>query len=347
VTYRNDHYDLLTWYADHESAAAVAAGFVEGQSYPIWYDPADPQRAVLVRGQSLTFWLLMLLPLAFLATGVGGLAYNVWQWAISRERRAAIAQLASSRERLDESGQVQPRLPAVPYDADVTNSPGTTLAYRLPIATLRGWRLFALTGACLAWNTLVAVLLWLACRNHLEGRPDWIMDVTTGVFAIPGLWLAYKLAEQLLYSSGIGMTRVEISQHPLEPGGRYEVYLSQGGRLAVKKLELMLICEEQATYRQGTDTVTDKRLVNIQPIWQKSDFRIQPPDMFETRCNFAVPSTAMHSFRSEHNAVTWKLVIRGDVERWAAYERDFPVVVVPNAQSDPPEVHGTTLAAAP
>jgi hypothetical protein len=97
----------------------------------------------------------------------------------------------------------------------------------------------------------------------------------------------------------------------------------------VKKFEVLLICEEQATYRQGTDTVTDERPVNVQPVLQKSDFRIQPPDVFETRCSFEVPDTVMHSFRSEHNAVTWKLVIRGDVERWPAYERDFPVVVVP------------------
>ncbi|MDH3719580.1 MAG: DUF3592 domain-containing protein, partial [Planctomycetota bacterium] len=136
VTYRNDHYDLLTWYSDQETAEEIAAEFERGQSYPVWYDPADPRRAVLVRGHTLTFWLLMLLPIAFLAIGVGGLGYNVWQWAISRERRAAIAKLASDMELFDESADAQPRFPSVPREADVTNSPGTTLAYRLPIATL-------------------------------------------------------------------------------------------------------------------------------------------------------------------------------------------------------------------
>ncbi|NIP69293.1 MAG: DUF3592 domain-containing protein, partial [Planctomycetales bacterium] len=246
VTYRNDHYDLLTWYADQESAEEIAAKFQQGERYPIWYDPLDPRRAVLVRGHTLMFWLLMLLPLAFLAIGVGGLTYNVWQVAISRERRAAIAQIASDIELFDESAESQPRFPSIPRDADVTNSPGTTLAYRLPIATLPSWRLFALTGTCLFWNSLVALLLFLAICNHLEDRPDWIMDAMTALFLVPGLWLTYRLIQQLMYASGIGMTRVEISQHPLEPGGRYEVYVSQGGRLNVKKFEVLLTCEEQA-----------------------------------------------------------------------------------------------------
>ncbi|NIL98447.1 MAG: hypothetical protein GTO53_11195, partial [Planctomycetales bacterium] len=82
---------------------------------------------------------------------------------------------------------------------------------------------------------------------------------------------------------------------------------SQGGRLNVKKFEVLLTCEEQATYRQGTDTVTDQRAVNVLPVLQKNNFRIQAPDVFETRSSFVVPETAMHSFRSEHNAISWKL----------------------------------------
>ncbi|MGB6043329.1 MAG: DUF3592 domain-containing protein [Pirellulales bacterium] len=343
VTYRSNHYDLLTEYSDRDEARDVAARFAKGESYPCWYDPKNPENAVLVRDSTLTFWLLMLLPIGFLAIGLGGMAYNVWHWSASKERRSAIAKLAAD---IDPLSDLHSQFPSVPRDADVTESPGTTLAYRLPIATLPGWRMFALFGTCLFWNILAALLMFLAARRHLDGDPDWIMTAMSAAFIIPGLWLVYTLAGQLLQSSGLGMTRVEISAHPLEPGGHYEMYVSQGGRLAVKNFEVLLVCEEQATFRQGTDTVTDKRAVSVHPVMSKSDFRIEPPDIFETRCSFDVPATAMHSFRSENNGINWKVVIRGDVERWESYERDFPLVVIPRL-NDPPAVPEEDLAAQP
>jgi hypothetical protein len=39
----------------------------------------------------------------------------------------------------------------------------------------------------------------------------------------------------------------------------------------------------------------------------------------------------MHSFTSAHNAVRWRLVVRGTPERWPAFSRVFPIVVFPPA----------------
>jgi len=37
----------------------------------------------------------------------------------------------------------------------------------------------------------------------------------------------------------------------------------------------------------------------------------------------------MHSFRSGHNEVSWKIVVKGDVAGWPDYERSFPLIVYP------------------
>ena len=37
----------------------------------------------------------------------------------------------------------------------------------------------------------------------------------------------------------------------------------------------------------------------------------------------------MHSFRSEHNEISWKLLVKGAVAGWPDYERSFPVIVHP------------------
>ena len=71
--------------------------------------------------------------------------------------------------------------------------------------------------------------------------------------------MIYLFMRQLLIASGVGPTQLEISDHPLLPGRRYDLYLSQAGRLTMNFLEIDIVCEEQATYHQGTDTRTERR----------------------------------------------------------------------------------------
>jgi hypothetical protein len=52
----------------------------------------------------------------------------------------------------------------------------------------------------------------------------------------------------------IGTTLLEVSHHPFYPGGQYELFVAQTGRLDVRWLQVQLVCEEQAVYQQGTDT---------------------------------------------------------------------------------------------
>jgi hypothetical protein len=69
-------YDAAGVYSSGRAAKeAILARFVQGQQYPCWYDPADPDRAVLVRG--FEWWMLMtLIPLVFVFVGVVGLVYS-------------------------------------------------------------------------------------------------------------------------------------------------------------------------------------------------------------------------------------------------------------------------------
>ncbi|MEK6249488.1 MAG: DUF3592 domain-containing protein, partial [Planctomycetales bacterium] len=141
-TYESSNYDLIeTWYSERDEAEAMASEYKLEHSYSCWYDPREPGTAVLLRGNPLAYWLL-LLPVAFLAIGIGGLGYSVWHYSVSRERRSMIAQRGPGKE-LFEEGPDKSRFPAIPRDADVTNSPGTTLAFRLPISSTATWQLFA------------------------------------------------------------------------------------------------------------------------------------------------------------------------------------------------------------
>ena len=117
------------------------------------------------------------------------------------------------------------------------------------------------------------------------------------------------------------------------PGGEYRLLVSQSGRLDMRSLEVWLVCREEATYRQGTNTRTETREVRRLAVFRREAFEIRPGEPFQAECSVCVPAGAMHSFQADHNEIDWKLVVRGDVVDWHAFQRAFPVIVHPRRRA--------------
>ena len=298
--------------------------------YPCWYDPANPESVVLVRRSSWWIWLIFIVPASFILIGGGGLIYRVLHWGKSAERSAAMAQRAARRDPFELNGRSGPEFPHVPSGGDITNSPGTTLKFRLPIGTSPGWALFGTLVACVLWNGIVSVFVVIAVSSYVDGDPDWFLTLFIVPFLVVGIILIVVLVRQLLVTTGIGPTMVEISDHPLVPGGRYRFFVSQTGRLQVNVLMVSLVCEEEATYRQGTDTRTETRQVYRREVYRREGFEVHRGLPFETECELSVPAGAMHSFKADQNEIQWKLVVEGDIAGWPDFKRDFPVIIRPH-----------------
>ena len=323
-------YDIQHAYSSgREEKEAILARFSPGQQYTCWYDPADPFVVVLVRGYNWWIWLVFIIPVSFVIIGTGGVVYSVLHWGKSAERRAAMARRAQQRDLLGANGGSPRKFPNVPDDSDITNSPGTRLKFRLPIRTSPGWVLFGLLTGCLLWNGIVSKFVIDAVGAHLQGEPNWLLTLSVVPFVLAGVGLIVFFVRQLLLTTGIGPTRVEISDHPLHPGQQCRLFVSQSGRLRMNLLTVLLVCEEVATYRQGTDTRTETREVYRRDLFRREDFDVRHGLPFEAECELAVPAAAMHSFKAGHNEVNWKLVIEGDPASWPDYKRAFPVVVHP------------------
>ncbi len=232
-------------------------------------------------------WPLLTVPGSFITIGAGGLIYTLLRWGKSAERRASIARRAQRRKLFHPNADAV-RFPFIPEGADMTNSPGTTLKFRLPIAGAAGWALAGVLAFCVLWNGAVAVLAVMAIRAHLAGQPDWRRTLFVVPFLLIGVGAVVYFLRRLLVAAGIGPTRLEISDHPLQPGGEYRLFLSQSGRMRVKALRVSLACEEAATYRQGTNARSETREVYRQELFRSEDFEIsgQP---FESPIEFACP----------------------------------------------------------
>ncbi|MCE9606907.1 MAG: DUF3592 domain-containing protein [Planctomycetia bacterium] len=318
---------------DRAECERLIEPFEVGKEYPCWYDPHRPSTAVVKRGYSWVAWVLPLLPAAFVAVGVGGLIYVFLTWGKSAEHRALLQQ-ASNMELFEGAGGSSSRYPTVPADQDITNSPGTTLKHRLPIAA-PGWNTWFMTIVAIGWNILVGWLVYKAIDEALAGRADYLLGLGLIPFLVAGGFLAFLAGKQLMITTGVEPTVVEVSDHPLYPGGRYEIFFSQQGRLHFERLSIVLACDEEATFRQGTNSRTHIQRVVETEVFRRDSFTLKRGQPFATRLELRVPEAAMHSFQSPHNAVKWKLIVRGDLHNWPDFERVFSLLVFPGRNGVP------------
>lgn len=333
-------YDIWTfdptggYSAGKEDKQRILDRFKIGLLHACWYDPEDPSRIVLVREYRWWLGLLFILPVAFILIGSARLIYILFLVGKSAERRSAFTQKAANLASFDDSNKTLADYPAIPGGLNLTDSPGTTLAYRLPVSSTPSW-IMAVTGAVsLIWNGIVAWLLVVAVRGHLRGDHDWLLTLFALGFAGAGGVLIYYAARHAMITTGIGPTLLEISHQPLRPGVEYRLFISQTGRLKLRRFEVALVCEEEATFRHGTDTRKESCRISELMIFNKDDFEVVRGVPFEVSNDLRLPENVMHSFKSAHNEVNWRFVVRGHVQGWPDFERSFPVLVYPRENSN-------------
>ena len=273
---------------------------------------------------------MVLVLIAFLVIGGGGLIYAILHMGTSAERRSSLAtRAAAGMERLQESPAGHKDYPNIPYDENLTNSPGISLAYRLPISQTSLWRLAVAGTFCLASLVTTLVLATVSVPTLMGEKPQWMLALFSLLLGALSAWSIFYFVRQWMAGAGVGATSLEISDHPLHPGCEYEFFLSQQGRLRVRSLAVSLVCEEQAVYRQGTDVRTETVCVARHEVFRSQEIHIQPAAPFEHQGTFVAPSDAMHSFQSRNNSVRWKLHVEVEIEQWPAFQRSYPVIMHP------------------
>ncbi len=282
------------------------------------------------------FWTFAITSAVLLVAGGVGLSYRILHVGASNERRAALAgrtgALAGRTGSLDAAGRSRrpPRpLPNVPQGASLNDSPGMRLTYRLPSTGSPVSRVAAAALLAVMWVGVWVVLAAVAISGMWWGTPRPMLTFLLLPLGAIGVWTARYFIRQLREAAGVGATIVEISDNPLRPDGKYQLFVAQYGRLRLRRLRILLVCEEESIFRQGTDVRTDRHLALEEIVYNGKNVSIDPDAAWEQEFEVKVPQGAMHSFQSPHNAVHWKIVVTGESRPWPSFSRSFPVVVHP------------------
>ncbi len=274
-------------------------------------------------------WLSVIVLTSFVLIGAGGLLWNLLTAGTSAERRKALASKAAELELLRPQFPDAKDFPTIPLNENLFNSPGVHLTYRLPCSTTPTWNLLALAVLCLMLNGLLAAVAMVVIKSFIAGSPKWIL----GVLMMSMFWAAVKLTWYFLAKLNetirIGPTAIEVSDLPLFPGRRYDICITQTGRMSLRSMKVSLACDESATYREGTDVRNEVRRVSLQKVLHCDPNDVVPGTPFVHQGELVLSPEIMHSFQSSSNAIQWKLVVEGRTVRGRSFERVFPVVVFP------------------
>ncbi len=291
----------------YDGKAETVARYPAGARVPCWVNPANPEKAVLSRGLSWE-WLLALLPLTFIAVGGGGLA-----WAVRSGRqakaRAALPLTATS------SFGVEPPPAAA----------GGTLELRPTVSPMG--KFVGLIFISLFWNGIVSVFLFQVVKSWRAGEPNGCLTVFLIPFVLVGLALIYGTLRQLLVLFN-PQPRFTMSPGVLTTGGSAYLQWSFAGRSGrVKRLSVVLEGREEAKYRRGTNTYTDRNTFASMTVIDAAE----PYTIASGSTSFSVPVDTVPTFKAENNKILWQLKVCCEIPGWPDSEDEYEVLVQPGS----------------
>ena len=262
----------------------------------------------------------------------------IWlNWGTSAERRAAMTKRAAEFDLFEETAPR--RWPTSPSDANWTNSPGTRLAYRLPIDAAPGWTLFAAAGG-LPGLERCGVRVRGDGGPHAPGRRA---RLAADALVVP--FVADRHGARLLSCTG---SSADDGRHRLHAAGDFQP--SALSRRGVRRLHFAgrTVDDEfaEAVFssarnvppiaREPTPAPTPAGL-SREPCSRRKRSKSKPAKPFEGQCRLE------HSSRRRCTRSTpiitksaGSCVVRADVVASGRdYERDFPVLVHPAAAQRP------------
>ncbi len=301
---------------DQETVDKIIENYERGKHVFCWYSIDNPDRVFLKKEHFIWGWIFLIIPIVLISFGGVGLVCKICRWSTSEEYKANGLQRKS-------------RYPTVPNSQVINESPGIRLAFRLPIGLFPTFQFALVLLLALIWN----IMAWAIFIYLISTCTCWGDSLNAILFCLifggAGLMFFPWIGSLFKNTFAIGPTIVEISDHPIIPTRKHRLTLIQNGRIKARSYEISITCEEVARYTQGTDTITNRREVFRQLLFLRKNMELKTDQTLNEDFFLRLPCGAMHSLRTEHNEICWKLVIEIVVDDYSILRRECPVIILP------------------
>lgn len=250
-------------------------------------------------------YLISLLPLIFLAVGVWGIT-----WSLRAGRRAARTEALAA--------------PASPFGVPASAAGDPASIELRPTVTPLG-KFVGITLFTLFWDGIVSIFVYQVYRGWRKGDTEGCLILFLIPFVLVGVGALIAAVQQFLI---LFNPRVRLTLAPgvLMTGGiAYVQWRLTGRGGGVRRLRIVLEGREEARYRRGTSTYTDREVFATVPVADTA----QPYEIPAGNARVDVPAGTLPSFQSAHNKIVWVLKTSCEIPRWPDSADEYEVLVRP------------------
>jgi hypothetical protein len=302
-----------------------------GSKQTCYVDPDDPSRSVINRGLTAALWW-GLFPIPFMAVGYGVLYAGLSGKIKINPRGSKSDWRPAAMQMSGEAAADNDTNPDDDYAAlSWTEGDGSEPVVLKP-GKSRKAGFFGILFFAVIWNGIISIIAYNMLTTAFTGGGFSIELLFISPFILVGLVLVGAAVRQLMLVFAPHIV-VELGRDTLPLGGstllRWHV---ADARKRIDRVQIKLVGEEKATYRRGTDTITDtetfyERWLVGEP---DTDAVAQSP-MLEDHGDIVlqIPADTMHTLSANNNKIVWKLVIKAQVPRWPDPKDEHEITVLP------------------
>ena len=320
-TVRGERYNFFSGSSSgREGKEEVVARLPPGARTTCWVDPGDPAMAVIDRSM-FPGVLIGCFPLLFVAGGravIAGVATTGRRARkTTRRRRTGTPAHAAVAEELAGTHEAPPGLAEAGLQAWAPHGPVV-----IEPAGSRFGKLVVLIFVAAFWNGIVSLFVYALWRDGELGLSCVTLFLVP--FALVGVALLVSVPHQAL---ALANPRPVIDlSGVLHPGAQVTVgWRFRGAASRLRRLVITVEGREEASYRRGTTTTTEKRVFATLPVVDTT----HPLRIAQGSAALELPPDTMHSFASAHNKVVWELKVHGDIRFWPDVADVVPLHVYP------------------
>ena len=290
------------------SKQAIVKQYPRRSQQVCYVDPGDPLEAVL-KPELGTSIFLAIIPAIFALIGGGGLA--VMLMSGRKESKASGSTLRSIHEK---------------HNAPDRESFGDdSLSKTFRPGGKRLGAFFIALAVALFWNGITSVFVWQAIEGFRRDSPEWFLTI----FIIPFVLIGLAMIFAAIYTLAMQFNPKPILT--LTPGTpalgqqlRVE-WKMLGSAHRLRKLRLLLIGKEKATYRRGTNTSTDTKTFYRRSL-AEANYGLE---MIQGDGQLDLPTDLCPSLDLGNNEIEWSLKVEGEIAHWPDVSDEYKITIRP------------------
>jgi hypothetical protein len=315
--YTGKRYDFLVGSDNMDNAgkAEIVAAHRPGQTVACFVDPADPTESVINREFRWKYLMGAAFGAPFALVPVLFISLAVWARRKAQQRQAV--QMATT-------GLPMTGLPAsglMPTTTTFGSSGGPVV---LKPESSRLARLAGMIFLCVFWNGIVGLFTYFEITGNIKGA-NWFIYVFLIPFQVIGLLLLWGVINSALALLNPKPT-LTLGADSVPVGGSLTLQWQMSGMVSrLRNLKIVLSGREEAHYRRGTSSYTDKNTFYEVQIAEANDStRIE-----RGMATISIPRNTMHSFIADDNKIIWSLKVTGEIGFFPDVDETFDILVRP------------------